>query len=95
MIKLEYVGPGHIGGIPARDMTDVDVTRCSLIHNIAEQDLINRLTAKGLYKIANQYPCTHCDKIYKSQEALIKHELKHLETEVEKEQTDGNRENSI
>lgn len=96
MTKFEYIGPGHQIGIPARDLDDYDIARLRSMHNLSEQELAERLTAKNLYKLANSFECGQCGKSYKSQAALIKHEMTHLsQEETGEEQDDGHRKNSI
>jgi hypothetical protein len=96
MTKFEYIGPGHQIGIPARDLDDYDIARICSMRNLSEQELTDKLLAKNLYKSVSNFECEQCGKPYKSQPALIKHEMTHLpETEIEEEQDDVHRKNSI
>ena len=96
MIKFEYIGPGHMIGIPARDLDDFDVARICLMRNLSEKELLARLTAKNLYKAVSNFECEQCGKPYKSQAALIKHEVAHLPAdEIEEEQDDVHRKNGL
>lgn len=96
MIKFEYIGPGHMIGIPARDLDDFDIARICSMRNLSEKELLDRLMGKNLYKAVSNFECEQCGKSYKSQTALIKHEVTHLPAvEIEEEQDDGYRKNSV
>lgn len=46
---IVYVGPGHITGIPARDLTDDDIAELMAIYDMSRDDLLEMLTLHDLY----------------------------------------------
>jgi 2-iminoacetate synthase ThiH len=50
---LEYQGDGrqHITGIPSRDLTEDEVNALALSRGMALEDVIDDLTAHGLYTL--------------------------------------------
>lgn len=53
-MKLIYKGtpPAHITGVPARDLSNDDITQLAANRNISTEQLIEELTARGLYALA-------------------------------------------
>lgn len=53
-MKLMYKGtpPAHITGVPARDLSNDDISRLAADFNLSTEKLIKQLTARGLYALA-------------------------------------------
>ena len=97
MVKLKYMGDGeYIPMIPNRDLTDYDIETIMARREISEQELIDMLCSRGLYKPTNEFKCNICGKVSKSGKAAIKHDLKHIaESDITGEENDnGNSINS-
>jgi hypothetical protein len=51
-MTITYIGDGqHISGIPARDLTDVEVQRLADEHHMLLPDFVDMLTQRGLYTV--------------------------------------------
>ncbi len=78
MVKLKYLGTGkeYIPMIPSRDLDDYDIATICERDGYQEQELIDLLCSRGLYKAVKT----------KSGKAAIKKEMKQI---AEKENADG------
>jgi hypothetical protein len=81
--------------IPNRDLTDYDIEVIMDRDEMTEQEVIDRLCSRGLYQVVNNFSCDTCGKPFKTQKALIKHEMNHIAEETGKEQDNGNSINSL
>ena len=82
MVKLKYMGDGQaIHMIPNRDLTDYDIVSIAARRGIGEQELIDMLCSRGLYKPTKG----------KAGKAAIKREMK----EIAQKQEDSDNDNSI
>lgn len=97
IIKLKYMGNGqYIAMIAKRDLTDLDIEQYCHRDGKTEQELIDELCSHGLYQVHEEFACDICGKPLKSNKALIRHELQHIEKSAiaEKEDDNGNSINS-
>ena len=82
MVKLKYMGHGeYIAMIPNRDLTDFDIETITARDGITEQELIEMLCSRGLYKLTKG----------KAGKAAIKREMEEIATKQE----DSDNDNSI
>jgi hypothetical protein len=89
--KLKYISQkgSYISGIPARDLTDVDLVQIQHVSQYDLDDLVSTLVGTGLYEEYEEYKCGVCDKPYKSAGALQRHELSHYEDDSQEEIDNG------
>lgn len=55
-MNLIYKGtpPAHITGVPARDLSNDDISRLAADFNLSPEQLVQQLTARGLYELATK-----------------------------------------